>query len=130
MKHLKSPNFNERPERANIDILVMHYTGMKTADAALKRMCDPEAQVSAHYMVYENGDAVCLVDEEKRAWHAGISCWRGISSLNDISIGIEIVNPGHEFGYEPFPEEQMETVKGLSKDIMDRHGIEARNVRN
>ena len=128
MKHLKSPNFNERPERANIDILVMHYTGMKTADAALKRMCDPEAPVSAHYMVYENGDAVCLVDEEKRAWHAGISCWRGISSLNDISIGIEIVNPGHEFGYEPFPEEQMETVKGLSKDIMDRHGIEARNV--
>jgi N-acetylmuramoyl-L-alanine amidase len=128
LNHLKSPNFNERPNKSSIDILVMHYTGMKTAESALKRMCDAQAQVSAHYFIYENGDVVQLVDEDKRAWHAGISCWRGIASLNDISIGIEIANPGHEFGYEPFTEKQMDTVKELSKSIMDRHGIEARNV--
>ncbi len=128
MKHIKSPNFNDRPEKATIDILVMHYTGMKTADEALKRMCDPRAEVSSHYMVYEDGDIVNLVDEQKRAWHAGISCWRGTASLNDISIGIEIVNKGHEFGYAPFPQIQMESVSKLARDIMDRHGIEARNV--
>lgn len=128
MINQKSPNFNDRPEKASVDILVMHYTGMKTADAALQRMLDPTAEVSAHYMVYEDGKVISLVDEEKRAWHAGISCWRGIASLNDISVGIEIVNTGHEFGYVPFPDKQMESVKKLAKEIMERHGIEARNV--
>lgn len=123
-----TPNFNERPEGAIIDILVMHYTGMQSAEAALNHMCNPEAQVSAHYMVYEDGRIINLVPEEKRAWHAGISCWHGVSSLNDTSIGIEIVNPGHEFGYRPFPEMQMGAVKELAKDIMQRRFIEPRNV--
>jgi len=123
-----SPNFDERPAGHSINSLIMHYTGMKTAADAFNRMCDPAAKVSAHYMVYEDGKIANLVPEIKRAWHAGISCWRGISSLNDTSIGIEIVNPGHEFGYKPFPEEQMESVEILAMDIMKRYAIEPRNV--
>jgi N-acetylmuramoyl-L-alanine amidase len=121
-------NFDDRPEDTQIDMLVMHYTGMKTGEEAFNRLCDPEAKVSAHYMVYEDGSVINLVQEEKRAWHAGISCWRGISSLNDRSIGIEIVNPGHEWGYRKFPEEQMDSLINLSKEIMERHSIPARNV--
>jgi len=123
-----TPNFDDRPETAAINMLVMHYTGMKTGKEALDRMCDPEAKVSAHYMVYEDGTIVQLVDEYKRAWHAGISCWHGISSLNDTSIGIEIVNPGHEWGYVKFPKVQMRAVRDLSLEIIKRHNIEARNV--
>jgi N-acetylmuramoyl-L-alanine amidase len=121
-------NFDDRPEDGKIDMLVMHYTGMKSGEEAFNRLCDPEAKVSAHYMVYEDGSIINLVQEDKRAWHAGISCWRGISSLNDTSIGIEIVNPGHEWGYRKFPEEQMEALVVLAKDIMERHSIPARNV--
>jgi N-acetylmuramoyl-L-alanine amidase len=122
-----TPNFDDRPD-GKIDTLVMHYTGMQTGQEAFERLCDPAAKVSAHYIIYEDGSVINLVQEEKRAWHAGISCWRGISSLNDTSIGIEIVNPGHEWGYRPFPEEQMESVINLSKDIIERHSIPARNV--
>lgn len=106
----------------------MHYTGMRSGDEALARLCDPIFKVSSHYMVYEDGRIVRIVPEEKRAWHAGVSCWRGISSLNESSVGIEIVNPGHEFGYCTFPAIQMEAVVGLALDIIARHNIEARNV--
>lgn len=123
-----SPNFDERPEDIAIDTLVMHYTGMRSAEEALQRLCDPVAQVSSHYMVYEDGRIVKIVPEEKRAWHAGISCWQGISSVNATSIGIEIVNPGHEFGYRPFPQVQIDAVIDLSLGIIDRHKIPARNV--
>ncbi|MCE3232232.1 MAG: N-acetylmuramoyl-L-alanine amidase [Rickettsiaceae bacterium] len=123
-----TPNFDDRPKDTKIDMLVMHYTGMKTGQEAFERLCDPAAKVSAHYIVYEDGSIVNLVKDEKRAWHAGISCWRGISALNDTSIGIEIVNPGHEWGYRQFPAEQMEAVLTLSKDLIERHEIEARNV--
>lgn len=123
-----SPNFDDRPAGINIDLLVMHYTGMRSGDDALLRLCDKASKVSSHYMVYEDGRVVNLVAEEKRAWHAGISCWRGVSSCNDSSIGIEIVNPGHEFGYRPFPLVQMEAVADLALAIIDRHKIPARNV--
>lgn len=128
MKIIKSPNFDDRNEHSKINILLMHYTGMKTAQDALDIMCNPEKSVSAHYMVYEDGEIVNLVPEEKRAWHAGISCWHGISSLNHTSIGIEIVNPGHEWGYVPFPAKQMDSVLELSKGILSRNDIPARNV--
>lgn len=121
-------NFDDRPNGINIDMLVMHYTGMRSATEALDQMCDPVKKVSAHYMIYEDGAIISLVPEEKRAWHAGISCWQGISSLNDSSIGIEIVNPGHEFGYVQFPDAQMEAVLQISKHIIERYNIEARNV--
>lgn len=121
-----SPNFDGRP--GPIDMLVLHYTGMKTAAAAIERLCDPAAKVSAHYVVEEDGTIVQLVDEQKRAWHAGISYWRGQRSLNDSSVGIEIVNPGHEWGYRAFPHEQMAAVRDLCLGIIHRHSIPARNV--
>jgi len=123
-----SPNFDERPMDTPIDILVLHYTGMKTAHAALERMCDPQAKVSAHYMIDEDGSITQLVAEDKRAWHAGVAYWRGQTNINARSIGIEIVNPGHEWGYRAFPTLQIDAVIQLSKDILARHPIPARNV--
>jgi N-acetylmuramoyl-L-alanine amidase len=125
---MRSPNFNARPEGTPIDMLVIHYTGMQSAEAALARMCDPAAEVSAHYMIDEEGRVFPLVDEENRAWHAGASFWRGESGVNSRSIGIELVNPGHEFGYRPFPEAQMAALIELAKDILSRWPIPSRNV--
>lgn len=123
-----SPNFNDRRDGKKISMLVLHYTGMKSAEAALDRLCDPDAQVSAHYCVNEQGQVFQLVEEQKRAWHAGIGYWRGEKDINSASIGIEIVNPGHEFGYIPFPPEQMQAVIQLSADIVARHAIKPFNV--
>ena len=118
-----SPNFDPRPEGAPIDILVLHYTGMRTAEEALARLCDPEARVSSHYTIDEAGRIYRHVDESKRARHAGVSYWAGERDVNNRSIGIEIVNPGHEFGYVPFPEAQIAAVIALSRDILARHPI-------
>ena len=123
-----SPNHDERPSGGPVDMLILHYTGMKTAEAAIDRLCDPEARVSSHYVVDEDGMVFCLVPEERRAWHAGISYWRGHSALNGRSIGIEIVNPGHEWGYRDFPALQMAAVCDLCLSILSRHKIPARNV--
>ena len=111
-----------------IDILLLHYTGMQTAQAAIDRLRDPAASVSSHYVVEEDGTVWQLVEEAKRAFHAGISHWRGHSALNERSIGIEIVNPGHEWGYRPFPAAQMAAVTELCQGILARHPISARNV--
>jgi len=107
---------------------VLHYTGMPSAQAALERLCDPEAKVSAHYMIDEDGTTYSLVPEERRAWHAGVSSWRGFSDVNSRSIGIELVNPGHEFGYRPFPKAQMDALIPLARNILSLHPIPARNV--
>ncbi|TGY89999.1 N-acetylmuramoyl-L-alanine amidase [Marinicauda algicola] len=121
-----SPNFNER--KLPVSILVLHYTGMESGTAALDRLREREAGVSAHYMVEEDGEVFRLVAEDKRAWHAGVSAWRGIEDVNSASVGIEIVNGGHEFGLPPFPEAQIEAVIELCRDVMGRHGIAARDV--
>ncbi len=118
---LPSPNFNERT--APPDMLVLHYTGMRTAKEALDRMTDPAAEVSAHYCVDEDGTVYRLVPEERRAWHAGVSFWNGDTRLNSASIGIEIVNPGHEFGYRDFPDAQIDSVIGLLDGIRGRWDI-------
>jgi len=118
-----SPNHARRGEPARIDMLVLHYTGMANAAAALDRLCDPAARVSAHYLVEENGTIWRLVSDERRAFHAGRSCWAGENDLNHVSIGIEIVNPGHEWGYRPFPEEQMTAVERLCHDLISRYSI-------
>jgi len=123
-----SPNFNARPGAGAIDMLILHYTGMKTAGEALDRLCDPAAKVSAHYLIDEDGTVWQLVDELKRAWHAGISSWHGRSDINAVSIGIELVNPGHEFGYRSFPEAQMGALEELARAIIARHPIPARHV--
>jgi N-acetylmuramoyl-L-alanine amidase len=119
-----SPNQDARPEGRAIDMLLLHYTGMESASAALARLCDPAAKVSAHYMIDEDGTNYRLVAEERRAWHAGISAWEGERNVNDRSIGIELVNPGHEFGYRAFPEPQMAMLIRLARAILFRHKIE------
>ena len=116
-----SPNFDQR--RGPPDMVVLHYTGMQTGAAALERLCDPEAKVSAHYMVEEDGRVFELVPEERRAWHAGVSFWKGERDVNAVSIGIELVNPGHEFGYGDFPEAQVEALIGLLDAIRGRWTI-------
>ncbi len=109
-------------------MLVLHYTGMPSGKEALARMCDPAAEVSAHYMIDEEGLVYQLVTEQNRAWHAGVSSWRGETNINDRSIGIELVNPGHEFGYRPFPDAQMDALIPLAQEILARHPMPARNV--
>ena len=121
-----SPNFDARDQP--VSIVVLHYTGMASAEAAIERLCDPAAKVSCHYLVDEDGRVLRLVPEDKRAWHAGLSYWRGHSAINAHSIGIEIVNPGHEFGYRPFPDRQIDALIPLLSDIMQRHGITRGNV--
>jgi N-acetylmuramoyl-L-alanine amidase len=121
-----SPNFDER--ESGISILVLHYTGMVDAASAIARLSDPEAKVSCHYLVAEDGQIVRMVAEDKRAWHAGKSHWRGVDNLNSSSIGIEIVNPGHELGYRPFPEAQIEALLPLVSSIVSRYGITRGNV--
>ena len=121
-----SPNFDAR--ELPISMIVLHYTGMESAQAAIDRLRDPEAKVSAHYLVDEDGTILRLVDERHRAWHAGRSHWRGVTDVNSASIGIEIVNPGHEFGYRPFPEAQMGALIPLVADIKERHSITRGNV--
>lgn len=109
-------------------MLVLHYTGMESAEAALMHMCDAEAKVSAHYCIDEDGTITLLVHEDQRAWHAGESCWRGETDINGRSIGIELVNPGHEFGYRAFPEVQVTALTLLTSAILRRHPIPPRNV--
>src|SRR5579863_10485752 len=93
-----SPNHGPRPGDGAVDMLILHYTGMPSAAEALDRLCSPAAQVSAHYLVDEDGAVWRLVAEDRRAWHAGLACWAGRRDINGTSIGIELVNPGHEFG--------------------------------
>src|SRR4028119_990772 len=121
-----SPNFDERDKP--ISILVLHYTGMKDAASAIDRLRDPESRVSCHYLVAEDGQILRMVPEEKRAWHAGDSSWRGNQRINSASIGIEIVNPGHDLGYPPFPDEQIEAVIRLVADIKQRYNSTRGNV--
>jgi N-acetylmuramoyl-L-alanine amidase len=128
LKKRTSSNFDHRPVDVSIDMLVFHYTGMQTALSALDRMCDLEAEVSAHYMVDEDGSIWSLVEEVDRAWHAGVAYWRGNTNINARSIGIEIVNPGHQFGYCEFPEAQMQSVTELALDVLSRHPIPPQNV--
>lgn len=116
-----SPNFDNR--RGPPDMLVLHYTGMRTGDEAVARLRDPDAKVSAHYVVDEDGGILRLVAEERRAWHAGRGVWQGETDCNAASIGIEVVNPGHEFGYRDFPEAQIDAVIRLVGDIRSRWTI-------
>jgi N-acetylmuramoyl-L-alanine amidase len=123
-----SPNHDARPEGTTIDILLLHYTGMLTAEDALRRLTDSAAKVSAHYTIDEDGTIYAHVDESRCAWHAGVSIWAGQSDINARSIGIELVNPGHEFGYRDFPAMQLEALINLAKDILARHPIPPRRV--
>ena len=128
MEDAPSPNWDERPAGTSVDTLVLHYTGMQSGKAAIARLRDLAARVSSHYVVEEDGTVWRLVDEGRKAFHAGVSHWRGQTGLNDRSVGIEIVNPGHEWGYRPFPPAQIDAVQALCQDILSRHLVPARNV--
>lgn len=123
MIDLPSPNYDDRKGQA-VQFIILHYTGMKTAQDALHRLTSADSKVSAHYTVDERGETYCHVSEEDRAWHAGQSFWQDVTDINSRSIGIEIVNPGHEFGYRTFPDEQVMAVIDLCRDILSRHAID------
>ena len=123
IRERRSPNHDARPAGGAIDMLVLHYTGMKTAAEAIERLCDPDVKVSAHYVIDEDGTVWRLVDESRRAWHAGVSSWQGTENINAVSIGIELVNPGHEWGYRAFPEPQMAALERLAREILSRHPV-------
>lgn len=125
---LPSPNHDARPAGTPVDMLVLHYTGMPTGAAALARLRDASAKVSAHYVIEEDGRVFRLVAEARRAWHAGVGAWRGHRDINGRSIGIELVNPGHEFGYRAFPRPQMAALEVLARGILARHPIPPRNI--
>jgi N-acetylmuramoyl-L-alanine amidase len=125
---LASPNIEPRRDGITPDMLVLHYTGMPDATKACRWLCDPASKVSCHYLVEENGAIIQMVDENMRAWHAGVSSWKGQQDLNSCSIGIEIQNPGHAAGYPDFPEAQMLAVAALCKDIVARHDVHPTRV--
>ncbi len=122
---MRSPNFEPRKGCVAPDLVILHYTGMEDGASALARLCDPQSKVSAHYFVEEDGRVLSLVDEAMRAWHAGQSYWRGHHDINSRSIGIELVNPGHAFGYRPFPDVQMRAVLTLCMEIKERYHLPA-----
>lgn len=122
-----SPNHDDRRGQP-VSMLVLHYTGTRTMAEALALLTSPQAKVSSHYLVEESGTIHALVPEERRAWHAGLSHWRGVTDVNAVSIGIEIANPGHEWGYRPFSSAQMQALIPLCQQIVGRHSIPARNV--
>ncbi len=121
----KSPNFDER--KSNIDMVVIHATNMEEL-ASIERLCNPESKVSCHYLIAQNGEIYCLVDDEKRAWHAGISYWRGREKINDCSIGIELVNPNHLLEINTFPQAQMNSLITLCKNLIKKYKIADYNI--
>ena len=123
-----SPNHDGRPDGLPTDLVVLHYTGMASAEAALARLCDPAARVSAHYLIGEDGETWHLVEEAHRAWHAGVSCWAGEADVNGRSIGIELANPGHELGYIPFPEMQLQALERLLAQLLERRRVDPARV--
>ncbi|MEJ0062969.1 MAG: N-acetylmuramoyl-L-alanine amidase [Alphaproteobacteria bacterium] len=123
-----SPNWDERADGKAVQYVILHYTGMESADAARHRLCDPAAKASSHYMIERDGKIWQFVGEDKRAWHAGQSFWRGERDMNGVSVGIELVNRGHQFGYETFPDAQIGVCGDLILDIMHRHAVPASNI--
>ena len=125
---LPSPNIEPRQNGRTPEMIILHYTGMDDAMAACRWLCNPVSKVSCHYLIDERGKIIQMVDEGMRAWHAGISSWKGEEDINSCSIGLEIQNPGHSAGYPDYPYAQMMAVIALSKDIIARYGIHSTSV--
>lgn len=123
-----SPNHGDRKGRGVPDSILLHYTGVPSFEIALKQLCDPASEVSAHYLLRENGEIFQLVPEERRAWHAGRSYWAGERDMNSVSIGVEIANPGHDGGAPPYTGAQIEAVIALCRDIAARRNIVPQRV--
>ncbi len=123
IRQIPSPNFGKRIGFGAPDMIILHYTAMETAEGAIERLCDPVAEVSAHYVIDETGQITQLVAEENRAWHAGVSAWEGVTDINSCSIGIELANPGPLADLPPFPEPQMAALERLIADISLRWDV-------
>ena len=124
-----SPSHNERAPGKTPRYVILHYTGMPEGEGARERLCDPAAEVSAHYLIERNGQIWQLVPEERRAWHAGIASWQGEQDMNSLSIGVELANRGHRHGYQPYPTEQIDACIALLHEICARHpGIAPQNL--
>ena len=128
MRSWKSPNFEKRAGGVKPSMIIIHYTGMRTEQEALERLCDPDSRVSSHYFVGEGGDVLQLVDDDKRAWHAGFASWEGVTDVNSNSIGIEIVNPGHEHGYRDFSNRQIQETIKICKKVMSKWPIKQHKI--
>ena len=126
--HYPSPNFEPRPAGALVDMIILHYTDMTSAQSALDRLCDPEAKVSSHFLISKEGTLYQLVDPVHRAWHAGESSWQGRQDINSYSLGIELDNLGHTFGPEPFPDAQISTLLDLLTELTTSHGISPQSI--
>ncbi|MBM3633292.1 MAG: N-acetylmuramoyl-L-alanine amidase [Alphaproteobacteria bacterium] len=126
--HYPSPNFESRPAGALVDMIILHYTDMTSAQSALDRLCDPEAKVSSHFLISKEGTLYQLVDPVYRAWHAGESSWQGRQDINSYSLGIELDNLGHTFGPEPFPEAQIITLLELLTELTTEYGISPKSI--
>jgi N-acetylmuramoyl-L-alanine amidase len=118
-----SPNIEDRRKGSRPDMVILHYTGMSSAEGAIGWLANPNSKVSCHYVVDEEGRITQMVEESQRAWHAGISHWDRETDINSVSLGIEIQNPGHEHGYPDFPPAQMEAVAALCRDIARRRHV-------
>jgi N-acetylmuramoyl-L-alanine amidase len=123
-----SPNTEDRRKGCRADMIVLHYTGMSSADKAIRWLANPKSKVSCHYVIDEAGGITQMVAETQRAWHAGASHWAGETDINSVSIGIEVQNPGHEHGYPEYPAEQMQAVAALCRDIAKRRGVAPQRV--
>ena len=124
-----SPNFNPKKRTSKqIKFIIFHYTGMKSESDALKRLTDIQSEVSCHYLIKNNGEIVKIVPDLYIAWHAGESSWKNYKSLNQNSIGIEITNPGHEYGYKNFTQKQITTLVKLSKFLIKKYKINPKNI--
>ncbi|HEY1736353.1 MAG TPA: N-acetylmuramoyl-L-alanine amidase, partial [Methylovirgula sp.] len=123
-----SPNHGARKDARAPDAVVLHYTGMESEEAALRRLCEASSEVSSHYFIRESGEVLQLVPEERRAWHAGLSSWLGETDMNSASIGIEIANGGHDFGLPAYPDVQIAAVVALCREIIARRKIDPRRV--
>ncbi len=128
VKEASSPNHGLRPAPGKVGLVILHYTGMRDRDSALERLKDPESGVSAHWLIDEAGEIFRLVPEEMRAWHAGEGSWRLCEDINSVSVGIEMMNPGHEFGLREFPGAQIDALEGLLADVLQRHGLGPEDV--
>ena len=125
-REVPSPNFDER--KLPIQMVVLHYTEMKPVEIAIDKMCNPDSKVSAHYVISEEGEVVRLVEDDKRAWHAGVSFWRGHRDVNSASIGIELDHPGHAGGYRPFADAQFDALVPLLARLVKQYDIPRANV--
>jgi N-acetylmuramoyl-L-alanine amidase len=123
-----SPNIEDRRKGSRPDMILLHYTGMDKAENAIAWLANPKSKVSCHYVIDEEGRITQMVEETRRAWHAGVSHWAGETDINSASIGLEIQNPGHEHGYPEFPAAQMEAVAALCRDIAKRRGVRPERI--